>query len=140
MADYVGRPVGTGYVNPHSLIAVRLLTRGDEPFSVDLIKERIEDAKRLRERFYPDRNSWRAVFSESDFLPGLIVDRYGDWLSVQALTQGMERLLPDVLDALREVYKPSGIVLRNDSKLRALEGLPLEKKIAYGEYGGSYRD
>jgi 23S rRNA (cytosine1962-C5)-methyltransferase len=137
VADYAGRPVGTGYVNPHSLIAVRLLTRGDEPFSVDLVKKRIEGAKRLRERFYPDRNSWRAVFSESDFLPGLIVDRYAGWLSVQSLTQGMERLLPDVLDALKEVYRPSGIVLRNDSKLRALEGLPLEKKVAYGEYGGA---
>ena len=76
MADYAGRPVGTGYVNPHSLIAVRLLTRGDEPFSAGLLKKRIGDAKRLRERFYPERNSWRAVFSESDFLPGLIVDKY----------------------------------------------------------------
>jgi 23S rRNA (cytosine1962-C5)-methyltransferase len=137
VADYAGRPVGTGYVNPHSLIAVRLLTRGDEPFSVDLIKKRIEGAKRLRERFYPGRNTWRAVFSESDYLPGLIVDKYADWLSVQSLTQGMESLLPDVLDALKEVYRPSGIVLRNDSRLRALEGLPLEKKVAYGEYGGA---
>ncbi|MGC2423236.1 MAG: class I SAM-dependent rRNA methyltransferase [Nitrospirota bacterium] len=137
VADYAGRPVGTGYVNPHSLIAVRLLTRGDEPFSVGLLRKRIEDAKALRERFYPDRNSWRGVFSESDFLPGLIVDKYEGWLSVQSLTQGMERLLPDVLDALTEIYEPSGIVLRNDSKQRTLEGLPLEKKIAYGEYRGA---
>ncbi|MHB8173953.1 MAG: class I SAM-dependent rRNA methyltransferase [Nitrospirota bacterium] len=140
VVDYAGRIVGTGYVNPHTLIAVRFLTRGEEPFTVSLIKKRIEDAKALRERFYPARSrptgSWRAVYSESDLLPGLIVDKYGDWLSVQVLTQGMEGLLPEVLDALREVYNPAGIVLRNDAKLRALEGLPLEKKIAYGEYGG----
>ncbi len=140
VADYAGRIVGEGYANPHTLIAVRLLTRGEEPFTANLLKKRIEDAKALRERFYPGRSrstgSWRAVYSEADFLPGLIVDKYGDWLCVQVSTQGMERLLPDVLDALKEVYNPAGIVLRNDSKLRALEGLQIEKKIVYGEYAG----
>ena len=147
VVDYAGNIVGEGYANPHTLIAVRLLTRGEEPFTTDLLKKRIEDAKALRERFYPDRrgpgrsrsaarNSWRAVYSESDLLPGLIVDKYGGWLSVQVLTQGMERLFPDVLDALKEIYCPAGIVLRNDSKLRALEGLQTEKRVVYGEYAG----
>ncbi len=147
VVDYAGRIVGEGYANPHTLIAVRLLTRGEEPFTTGLLKKRIRDAKALRERFYParsgpcrsrsaGRNSWRAVYSESDFLPGLVVDKYEDWLSVQILTQGMERLFPDVLGALKEIYNPAGIVLRNDSKLRALEGLQTEKKVVYGEYAG----
>ncbi len=144
VADYAGRIVGEGYANPHTLIAVRLLTRGEEPFTTALLKKRIWDAKALRERFYPSRcgsgngsaGSWRAVYSESDFLPGLIVDKYKDWLCVQVSTQGMERLLPDVLDALKEVYNPAGIILRNDSKLRALEGLQTEKKVVFGEYAG----
>lgn len=136
LADHSGKYVATGYANPHSLIAFRVITRTHEEIDAGLIRERVAAAKALRERFYPGRKTLRVFYSESDFLPGLIVDRYGDWLSVQSLTAGCERLLPLILDSLREIYRPSGIVLRNDSGLRALEGLPIEKKVAAGEYAG----
>lgn len=123
-------------MNPHSLIAVRMLCGPGEEFGPALIKKRITRARELREIFYPGQKAYRAVFSESDLLPGLVVDRYGDWLSVQAATAGMERLMPQVMEALREVYSPEGIVIRNDSRLRTLEGLPIEKKVAEGDYTG----
>ncbi|MGA2193134.1 MAG: class I SAM-dependent rRNA methyltransferase [Nitrospirota bacterium] len=136
LEDHSGKPVGIGYANPHSLIAVRLLTRKKEDITFELIKGRIAEAKKLRESFYPDRDTYRAVFSESDMLPGLVVDRYGQWLSIQVLTAGIERLGPDVLRALDDVYGPEGMVLRNDSSLRAMEGLPQEKTVVKGDYAG----
>ena len=125
--DHAGGMVGVGYANPHSLIAVRLLGRKPEDVAPGFILERVARARSLRERLCPGRQSYRAVYSESDFLPGLIVDKYGQWLSVQSLTAGMERLMPEAIDALVSIYEPEGIVLRNDSRLRALEGLPMEK-------------
>ena len=136
VTDHEGRPVGTGYANPHSLIAVRILCGPGEEFGPGLLRDRVQGARALRDLFCAGREAYRAVFSESDLLPGLVVDRYGDWLSVQALTAGMDRLLPHALDALREAYGPAGIVLRNDSSQRALEGLPLEKTVLEGDYPG----
>jgi len=136
LVDYDGKPVGTGYANPHSLIAVRLMARRGEEVGPALIRDRVMGALSLRERLCPGRDAYRAVYSESDLLPGLIVDRYGSWLSVQSLTAGMERLMPMVLEALAEVFSPEGIVLRNDSPQRALEGLKAEKSVALGQYGG----
>jgi len=129
---------GIGYINPHSLIAVRLLTRKREEIDAGFFKRRISAALSYRQRFFKDADSFRAVFSEGDFLPGLIVDKYGgDYplhccVSVQILTAGMERLSSLALEAIDEVLKPSAIVLRNDSNSRTLEGLPLEKKIIKG--------
>ena len=133
VSDHAGRPVGTGYANPRSLIAVRILARHGEEIGRELVAERVRQARRMRELFYPGRDTYRAVFSESDLLPGLVVDRYSGWLSVQSLTAGIERMLPEVISALVEVYAPEGIVLRNDSRQRQLEGLPVEKKLAQGE-------
>lgn len=137
VVDHSGRPVGMGYANPNSLIAVRMLTRGGGDVGPGLILERVATAKALRERLYPGRETYRAVFSESDLLPGLVVDRYGSWLVLQVLTAGMERMMPWVLDALREAYRPEGIVLRNDSSQRRLEGLTIEKRVLEGEYPGA---
>ncbi|MBI5190412.1 MAG: class I SAM-dependent rRNA methyltransferase [Nitrospirae bacterium] len=134
--DYLGKPVGTGYVNPRSLIAVRLVSRKVEEVGPELIRERVLAARAFRDRLYPGRDTYRAFYSESDFLPGLVVDRYAGWLSVQSLTAGMERMMPMVLDVLGEVYGPDGIVLRNDSKLREMEGLPLVREAVRGTYDG----
>ncbi len=123
---------GIGYINPCSLISVRLLTRKKEEIDAGFFKRRISDALFYRERFYKDADSFRAVFSEGDFLPGLIVDKYNWCVSVQMLTAGMEKLSPVVLEAIEDILKPSVIVMRNDSNSRILEGLPLEKKILKG--------
>jgi 23S rRNA (cytosine1962-C5)-methyltransferase len=123
--DHRGGVVGVGLYNPRSLIAARLFTRRDRPIDAELFRERIRAARALRERIYPVEMTYRLIYSEGDFLPGLIVDRYGDYLGVQSLTAGIERRLDEVLDALEEVMEPSGIVCRRDAPARAYEELPL---------------
>jgi len=127
--------LGIGYINPHSLIAARILTRRRETINADFFKKRILDALEFRKRFLKDRNCFRAIYSEGDFLPGLIVDKYNDCLSVQFLTAGMERMSGMILEILDDVLSPSAIVLRNDSPARLLEGLGQEKKMIKGTLG-----
>ena len=118
-----GRWLGHGYVNPHSLICARLVSRDKKrALSPALWVERIRMALDLRERLDP-RPFYRLIFGESDGLPGLVVDRYGDLLAVQITTAGMERSRADVLTALEQVLRPKCIVLRNDTQVRELEGL-----------------
>lgn len=124
--------LGIGYVNPNSLISIRILTRKNEPVDRDFFKRRVLNALNYRKRFIGGSNSFRAVFSEGDYLPGLIVDKFEDCLSVQFLTLGMEALSDTVINVLDEVFSPEVIVLRNDSQARTLEGIPLEKKIVKG--------
>lgn len=124
-----GKPLGIGYVNPATLLCARLLTgKGDAKIDVDWLIRRIDSARALRDRIYPTPH-YRLVYGESDGLPGLVVDRYGDLLAVQLATAGMEALKPLVLDALQAALKPRGIVLRNDAPMRELEGLPLYEEI-----------
>jgi len=130
--DFRGGTVGTGLYNPHSLIAVRLFARRARAIDGDLLRERLEQAKALRERILPVESTYRLVYSEGDFLPGLIVDRYGDYLAVQSLTLGVERRLDAILDLLMEVMKPSGICCRRDAPARALEGLPMLEPLERG--------
>jgi 23S rRNA (cytosine1962-C5)-methyltransferase len=122
--DHRGQVVGVGLYNPSSLIAARLFARRERPIDADLFRERIRSARALRERVYPVEATYRLVYSEGDFLPGLIVDRYGDYLGVQSLTAGIERRLDMVLDVLQEVMAPAGILCRRDSPARAYEELP----------------
>ncbi len=132
LQDRKGNFLGIGYANPHSLISIRVLTRKKEEIDASFMKRRLEDALSYRKRFLGNRTSFRAVYSEGDLLPGLIVDKYEDCLSVQFLTAGMEALGGPVFEALEEVFRPGAIVLRNDNNIRTLEGLPLEKKILKG--------
>lgn len=130
-----GRWLGHGYVNPHSLLCARLVSRHhDRPPGPALWTERIQSALALRERLYP-RPSYRLVFGESDGLPGLVVDRYGDLLAVQITTAGMERVRDELLAALDEVVRPQYVVLRNDTQARELEGLSQGIEIARGDPG-----
>lgn len=124
--------LGIGYINPHSLISVRILTREREEINEDFFRKRILDAFNYRKRFLKDADSFRAVFSEGDFLPGLIVDKFNDCLSVQTLTMGMEIRRDMLIGILDEIFSPSLIVLRNDSPARLLEGLVQEKRVVRG--------
>jgi 23S rRNA (cytosine1962-C5)-methyltransferase len=118
-----GRWLGQGYVNPHSLICARLVSRlRKRPPSPSFWIERIRTALELRERLYR-RPFYRLIFGESDGLPGLIADRYGDLLALQITTAGMEQARADILTALEQVLRPTCIVLRNDIQVRELEGL-----------------
>jgi 23S rRNA (cytosine1962-C5)-methyltransferase len=127
------RWIGHGYVNPHSLICARLVSRDHaRPLSPALWVARIHDALALRERLYR-RPFYRLVFGESDGLPGLIVDRYDDLLCVQLTTAGMERVRGEILAALEQVLRPSTILLRNDTPMRELEGLTQGVEAVLGD-------
>ncbi|MDH3401526.1 MAG: RlmI/RlmK family 23S rRNA methyltransferase, partial [Chromatiales bacterium] len=124
--------LGWGYVNPASLICARVLSRSKTPPDADWIRARLEEALELRERLYPTPH-YRLVFGEADSLPGLVVDRYGDQLVAQVTTAGMEVLWPMVMEALQDLLSPKGILLRNDTSSRELEGLEQYVKVAAGE-------
>lgn len=133
VCDTRGAFLGIAYINRHSLICARMLTRGRDPIDVDFFVKRLERARRLREAVYPSEAATRLIYGESDQLPGLVVDRYGDWLSVQVLTLGMEARLDDVRSALEQVFAPKGAVFVGDSPLRELEGLSLRREAWWGE-------
>ncbi len=131
------RPFGVAMFNPHSLIAARLLDR-DAGRAIDkrFFARRLERALRLRERLY-DRPYYRLVHAEADGLPGLVIDRFGAVLVMQANAAGVDRLTPVIIDALRGLISPEAIVLRNDSPGRTQEGLPLETVVALGAVAGA---
>jgi 23S rRNA (cytosine1962-C5)-methyltransferase len=128
--DSRGATLGSAYVNPRSLIAARLVSRQrGRMLDRGLLVRRLGRALALREMLFPTPH-YRLAYGEGDGLPGLVVDRFGDVLVVQAATAGVERVLDDVVAALEEVVRPAGILLRNDSSGRALEGLPSYVRVA----------
>jgi len=136
LATANGDELGVAMFNPHTLIAARILDRGPEtPIDVAFLRHRIAAAAALRERLYPG-GFYRLIHAEADGLPGLVVDRYGDVIVVQANTAGMDRLLPEILQAFEAELSPRTIVLRNDSSARTLEGLKAEVSIAKGQLDG----
>jgi 23S rRNA (cytosine1962-C5)-methyltransferase len=128
-----GQFLGHAYVNPHALICARILSR--DPARVidrELIDARLRAALTLRERLYREPY-YRLVFGESDGLPGLVLDRYGDVLVGQIATAGMEALKATVAEAVRELLSPTGLFWKNDSAARQLEQLPQVAEAAFGE-------
>jgi 23S rRNA (cytosine1962-C5)-methyltransferase len=124
IVDAHDKPLGIGYVNPNSLICARLVNRNlDHALDRSLIVHRLKVALSLRERLYGEPY-YRLVFGESDALPGLTVDRFGEVIVAQATTAGMERLKDDVTAAIAKVIKPAALAWKNDAAIRALEHLP----------------
>ncbi len=123
LVDSHNQFLGRGFYHPHSLIAFRLLTHQRERIDEAFFEKRLTGALILRQRLYPQTTAYRWVFGESDALPGLLVDRYGDYVAVQMVSAGMERLKDTVLAAVQKTTRPKGVVWRPDSSLRALEGL-----------------
>ena len=131
--DAGGGLLGTGYYNPRSLIAARLLSRRRVDIdTTELFIERIRQALSYRQAVCPGEDNFRVVYGEADFLPGLVVDRYGDYLSVQILSAGMEVRREAIISALTELFHPRGIVARNDVAVRGLEGLEEKVEILSG--------
>jgi 23S rRNA (cytosine1962-C5)-methyltransferase len=132
ITDFRGAYLGRGYYNHKSLICARLLTRGRDEIDAAFFVRRIERALRLRESAFPGEQVFRLVYGEGDQLPGLVVDRYGDFLAVQILTLGMEVRAELVREALERILAPHGVVRAGDSPFRALEGLPLLRELWWG--------
>lgn len=134
-----GRVLGSGYVNPGTLISARLVDRGGHALDAKLIARRLETALALRERLYPGAPHYRLVFGEADGLPGLVLDRFGEVLVGQTTTAGMERLKPEIVAAVRRVIAPAAMVWKNDGGARELESLPREVEVAFGQIEGPTR-
>jgi 23S rRNA (cytosine1962-C5)-methyltransferase len=126
------RLVGHALFSDRSQIAIRMLSRGEQPIDGSLVRRRLEAAIRFRDSLHLDATACRLVHGEADLLPSLVVDRYADHLVVQALSQGMDRLLKEITPHLVELLQPAGILARNDPKVRALEGLPQTVEVLHG--------
>lgn len=128
-----GKVLGLAYINPHNLICGRLFSR-DAKHVLDksLLVHRLNIALSLREAI-TDQPFYRLVYGDSDFLPGLVIDRFADIAVVQIATAGMELVKDDIVAALVKVLKPTGIVLKNDSRMRRAEDLPEYVEVAYGD-------
>ena len=126
-------PLGTAFSSTQSIIAARLASRVVEPLDAAFVRRRLQEALEVRRRMggaLPSAFRW--VHGESDGLPGLVVDRMGDALAVQVLSQGTHVLQEQILAALVDLGQPKTLVLRNDVPVRAKEGLPLEKRVVLG--------
>lgn len=125
------KSVGLATVNPNGLICARIFSRNPKQrLDKSLLVHRVNQALSLRERFFSTPH-YRLVYGDSDLLPGLVVDRFGDHLVVQISTAGMEAVSQEILDALDQCLRPESILFRNDHAARELEGLPLHQT----EYG-----
>ncbi|NLE99647.1 MAG: class I SAM-dependent rRNA methyltransferase [Anaerolineales bacterium] len=125
-----------GYLNRQSQIVVRLLTwHQDQAIDADFWRRRLAQAVSGRHRLAgdPSTTAYRLVHAESDYLPGLVVDRYGDWLAVQFLTQGVERWRAEIVSALVSLVTPKGVYERSDVDVREREGLPQRRGLVWGE-------
>jgi len=128
------RRIGSALFSDRSQISIRMLSLGDDAIADEgLLRARIERAVRFRESLGLDATAYRLVHGEADLLPSLVVDRYDDYLAIQALSQGMDRLLPAITSMLVDLLRPKGILARNDPKVRALEGLPQSIDLLHGD-------
>ena len=131
--DRRGRFWGQALYSSQSQIALRLLTRDERPFDEAYLAERLALAAELRRRVVCGAQAYRLVSAEGDLLPSLIIDRYGPCFVIQTLTQGMDRLKPQIVKILQQTYSPRSILERNDVAVRGLEGLPEQRGTLAGE-------
>jgi 23S rRNA (cytosine1962-C5)-methyltransferase len=126
------RTLGHALFSDRSQIPIRMLARGDTPFDTSMLRARLARAIQFRDSLAIDATAYRVVHGEADLLPSLVIDRYGAYLVLQALSQGMDRLLTSVTGWLSELLAPEGILARNDPKVRALEGLEQTVEVLAG--------
>ncbi|MBA4407583.1 hypothetical protein C0389_09935 [bacterium] len=125
--------IGSGFYNANSLIAVRIISNKEEVDLQNLFKERLHTAYNFRKSVYPNRNSFRMVFSESDFLPGLIIDKYNDTFVLQVYSAGIEKNIESIVKILTEDFSAKNIFSKGEEYFRKLEGLTTENKTYLGE-------
>lgn len=139
LKDFRDRPLGSAIYNPQSQIVARRFSRRKQDLDLDFFTRRIQQAIEHRQRRGIDETLARLVWSESDGIPGLIVDRYGDHLSVQTLTLAMDQRKELIRDALLALISPKSIVLRNDSPYRKAEGMEPGIEMLHGENPGPFQ-
>lgn len=128
-----GRVLGDALYSDRSEITIRMLTRGEVRADDELLKKRLRQAVAFRESLRIDASAYRLVHGEGDLLPSLVIDRYGDYLVLQALSQGIDRLVPRIVPLLVELLSPRGILARNDPRVRLLEGLEQRVEVLHGD-------
>ena len=133
LTDERGRYHGRAFYSDKSQIAVRLLTREDVPIDRAFLTERIRRAAAYRETVVENTETYRLIYGEADLLPSLIVDRYGDYLVIQTLSQSTERIKSLICEILVELFSPKGVLERNDPKVRLLEDLEQRVGVLYGD-------
>jgi 23S rRNA (cytosine1962-C5)-methyltransferase len=126
-----GRPLGFAFYSSRSEIRLRMVERG-ETLAGAFLRDRLAAAIRWRETVAPGASAYRVVHGEGDGLPALVVDRYGDYLVIQTLSQGMDRRKGEIVEALVTLLRPKGILERNDPKVRQLEGLEPQVGLLFG--------
>lgn len=131
--DFKGGFLGRGYINRMSKILVRILTRQQEEINREFFRKRITDAWNYR-KLLVDTGSCRVIFGEADLLPALIVDKFGDYLSIQTLALGIEKHKATIVELLQEIIQPKGIYERNDVQIREKEGLEQQKGFLTEEF------
>jgi 23S rRNA (cytosine1962-C5)-methyltransferase len=127
------RTIGYALFSDRSQIPIRMLTRGEVVADLALLRTRLQHAVACRAALDIDATAYRLVHAEGDLLPSLVVDRYGEYLVVQALSQAIDRLLPDITAMLVELLAPAGVLARNDAKVRTLEGLDQRVDLLHGD-------
>jgi 23S rRNA (cytosine1962-C5)-methyltransferase len=130
--DSRGHPAGHALFSDRSEIALRMFSRGPDAPTLDTWRERLRQAFAFRDALEIDASAFRLVHGEADLLPSLVVDRYGDYLVVQALSQATDRLLPELTRLLVDIAAPAGILARNDPRVRLLEGLGQRVEVLHG--------
>ncbi|HSY58093.1 MAG TPA: hypothetical protein VK795_00965, partial [Terriglobales bacterium] len=133
VTDERGHFHGRAFYSDKSQIAIRLLTHKDVPVDAAFFTERLRHAAAYRKIVVENTDAFRLVYGEADYLPSLVVDRYGDYLVIQTLSQATERLKPLFVEILTELFSPKGILERNDPKVRLLEGLERSVSVLFGE-------
>jgi 23S rRNA (cytosine1962-C5)-methyltransferase len=128
-----GRTLGSALFSDRSQITLRMLSYGESIASEALLRDRIAAALAFRTSLNIDATAYRLVHAEADLLPSLVVDRYGDYLVIQTLSQGMDRLQPFIVATLNDLLSPRGILARNDPKVRGLEGLEQRVDVLAGD-------
>ena len=134
VVDFRGRYIGRGFINPGSVITVRILTNKKEDITGEQIRERVRNAVRYRAYFRrDDTDCERLIFAEADLLPGVIAERFGDAVVLQTLALGMQKYEKIIADSLIDEVDPKTLVLRNDEPIRSKEGMKLFAEKYYGE-------
>ena len=136
VVDPQRRPLGMAHYSSTSQICLRLLSREIQEIGPDFWARRVAEAAEFRRQVVRDTDAYRVVHGEGDRLPALVVDRYGDYLVIQTLDQGMDAAKDWIVAALADLFAPRGIVARNDVPVRTHEQLPLETGVVYGEAPG----